>query len=855
MDNLTQTEQEIFVGRDEELKEGLGVISNGLHGKGSVLIVSGEGGIGKTSYLENIVCRIREQSQEVRISYTKCDAQFGFSDAYLPFKTILRQLAGANDHDKPGKGWGKVAAKTIYDCAPDVVSLFFPAGGLAVKGFQSIFSHLNPQKEKRTISQEIIFEETTNALIGLSNIQPLLIMIDDLQWIDNASLSLLFHINRNIKDSRIAIVISNRSFTLDDSDLQEKQIKHVISELARNGARTIDLNWRGKSGVSDAEVEFNFVKQYTHVRYPRNTFSDEFLAMLAKHTGGNPLFMVELFTTMEENSKIVQREGKWTLADEGSVLDNIPQKLEAIAETRVGQLTEELRDILTCASIEGEDFTAEVLAKVKNLDDDKMLHILTDQLSRGHHLISERDSGASTKENILSLFAFRHKLMREYIYGNLGQNQKRRLHAKVGECLELLYGKQVTEIAPQLAQHFLIAKEHMKALQYLTISAENNSKICAYQDALTNYKRALEILRSLEQPQIEKETNILLEIGGLYKKIGNYQEAEGHLSEASRKAKSILNKGLEGWILNNIADLKRLKGDYPGAREAYDECAAIANEVQDQNLLIEVYTDLTELYRSIVEESWFPDDNERGKAWDMAYSYANKVCELCSATQHPDNLKRAHNTMGNLHLIRNDFKKAIDSYTISAGLSTQYNLEPVALNNMGECYRLMGRTDEAEKYYLKYFTWAKKAMALEAAACAVNNLGLIKIEKGAYAEALKCFDEALELSFKYEFKAVALESLAMKGKVLHLQERTREAFINYRQVLTLSQRELSTSDPGEILYLNADLFYSKGEFKQAQWFIEKALAEKVQSEWYGKAGELSDKCKQKDASLVNTTPM
>jgi predicted ATPase len=158
-----------------------------------------------------------------------------------------------------------------------------------------------------------------------------------------------------------------------------------------------------------------------------NRLRDDFRAALAHQTEGHPLFTIELLRAMRERGDLVlDVEGRWV---EGPALDweTLPARVEAVIEERVGRLEAGLRDILAIASVEGETFTAQVVARVQGLGERPLLGALSQELERRHHLVQSRGE-IQVDHRFLSRFRFSHTLFQQYLYNTFSPGERRLLH-------------------------------------------------------------------------------------------------------------------------------------------------------------------------------------------------------------------------------------------------------------------------------------------------------------------------------------------------------------------------------------------------------------------------------------------
>jgi tetratricopeptide (TPR) repeat protein len=167
-----------------------------------------------------------------------------------------------------------------------------------------------------------------------------------------------------------------------------------------------------------------------------------------------------------------------------------------VIEERIGRLAAQLRDTLTVGSVEGEEFTAEVIARVRDVEQRGLVRSLSDTLDRQHQLVvSQGVRRLGTQP--LSSYRFRHSLFQRYLYGDLHEAERAYLHEDVGRALEALYGQQSGEIATQLARHFQEAKLAEKAVHYLRLAGQQAIRMSANLEAIEHISQALDLLQNL----------------------------------------------------------------------------------------------------------------------------------------------------------------------------------------------------------------------------------------------------------------------------------------------------------------------------------------------------------------------
>ncbi|NIS79917.1 MAG: AAA family ATPase, partial [Anaerolineales bacterium] len=464
-----QIERPVFVVRESELAQLDSHLESMLTNQGRVIFVTGEAGSGKTALLNEFTRRALEEHAELVVASGNCNAYTGIGNPYLPLREILGMLTGdvearleaeAITRNHARRLWDTLplTVRALVESGPDLIDTFIPGAALVQRAMVCApegadwLRRLKEAVERQGVSlfipspqQSDFFEQYTRVLRSLSREVPLVLMLDDLQWADAGSVGLLFHLGRQLAGSPILIVGAYRQ---EEVAMGREGARHplepVVYEFQREyGAISVNLSqadrWEFVEAFLDCEPN----------RLP------PFREMLHRQTQGHPLFTIELLRGLQERGDLVQdKNGQWI---EGPMLDweTMPARVEAVIGERIGRLTQPLQATLRVASVEGEVFTAEMLARVMEMDDKQILADLSGELDRKHRLIRAKSIQRSNGQ-LLSSYRFRHILFQKYLYGSLDEVEKVHLHEQVGTVLEGLYAAQeeIPVVALQLARHF-----------------------------------------------------------------------------------------------------------------------------------------------------------------------------------------------------------------------------------------------------------------------------------------------------------------------------------------------------------------------------------------------------------------
>jgi len=470
-------EPPIFVARERELARLKTHLNETLAGHGQVVFITGGPGRGKTALLAEFGRRAMEAHPDLLVASGNCNAYSGVGDPYLPFRDVMgmltgdteaRWLAGAISTIQARRLWNAfpLVIQSLHQFGPHIAGPLISEQALLTRtalwcASESADPHStawlhqlriqieNQQANPATTEQSHLFQQVTNLLRKLSETHPLLLIVDDLQWADTASIALLFHLGRQLEGARILIAGAYRpeEVALDWGGKQRSQQpeRHPLEKVLTEFKRLYGDVWVNL-GREDRVEDWGFVNALLDTE--PNVLGDEFRHALFDHTGGYPLFAIELLRAMQGRGDLQQDEnGHWF---EGPSLDwdVLPARVEAVIEERIDRLDPELREFLNIASVEGEVFTAQVVARAQDVKERLLLRRFSSELEKRHRLVRE---AGEQRVGSLSLYRYRfiHHLLQRYLYNNFSTGERRLLHEAVGDALAELYADRRDDIVIQ----------------------------------------------------------------------------------------------------------------------------------------------------------------------------------------------------------------------------------------------------------------------------------------------------------------------------------------------------------------------------------------------------------------------
>lgn len=543
-----------FVARHDEIALLDSHLLDALKGNGQIAFVTGGAGRGKTSLVETFAHRAQQSHSTLIVASGSGNAFAGSGDPYLPFREIMGQLSGDVATPRSGGRINGEQARRLWALLPQTAQILMEHGpqllDVLVSGRQLVAraEAVAPagaewlvalqrevalrQKTPGAVGQAALLGQFTNVLHHLGRKRPLLLLLDDLQWIDEASIGMLFHLGRRLEGSRIFIVGAYRP---DELPAGQNSNPHPLLQLLdefrrRYGDVFIDLAHADRVGgraFVDALLDSE-----------PNQLGSAFREALFRQTEGHPLFTVELLRDLQSRGELVRDEaGQWC-ARKTLDWETFPARVEAVIARRVGRIDDALGEILTVASVEGELFTAEVVARVSKMAIRPLLQILSRQLERRERLVEARGE-VKVGTDYLSAFRFSHALFQQYVYQQIPAGERRHLHGEVAAALSAVYAEDPAQIIVQLAHHYTAAADWDNALPYRIRAGDLAYRKTSLLDAVYHYQSAL-----AHWPDSDKKgrAETLCKLGECMWMLGRHEEAIKTLEESHELSRSIGDK-------------------------------------------------------------------------------------------------------------------------------------------------------------------------------------------------------------------------------------------------------------------------------------------------------------------------
>ncbi|MCB0167288.1 MAG: AAA family ATPase [Anaerolineae bacterium] len=611
-----------FVARGRELDQLDGFLDLALAGQGRVVFVTGGAGRGKTTLIQEFARRAQARYANLVTADGHCNAYLGTGDPYLPFREILSLLTGDVDATWMAGAISREYAHRLRTLTPHSIQVLVDKGPALIDSFISGSALVNRAatmaqgagdagwlsqlkglvarhetgQDLTHFAQSDLFEQYSQVLQVLARHSPLLLMLDDLQWADAGSISLLFHLGMKLKGQRLLLVGSYRPYEVAlgrPATGPEQKERHPLESVVNEFQRRFGRNQINLSRTESRQFVAAFLATEP------NRLGLAFEEALFQQTKGHAMFTAEMLRGMQERGDLVQDAyGRWV---EGPVLDweTLPARVEGVIKERIDRLPQPLQETLRVASIEGEVFTAEVVAQVQAMAAPYLVKQLSSVLDRHHGLVSSHSvQRLAHNGQPLSRYRFRHILFQRYVYSSLAKAERVYLHEAVGKTLEQLYGSRTEEVALELARHFQAAKLVKKAVEYLCQAGERARRLSAHQEAVTHFNNGLALLETLPDTPWRSQQELILLIalgnalvvskGFMAPEVGQtYVRARTLCQQA---ASSDSGRGVEEMtqyytVLLGLHQHYQMRGEFQTARELGEEFLALAHQQENEAAL------------------------------------------------------------------------------------------------------------------------------------------------------------------------------------------------------------------------------------------------------------------------------
>lgn len=728
-------EEDLFVGRKKELEE-LKEEFDRIQDDGAfVVFISGEAGIGKTRLVNEFKRKVLKEGAE----FLSGRCYFESSDPYLPFKKAFHVLMDAEKLDENLSH----------------TSLVTPAG---------------PKIEDNKMfdaQRKATFYETTKMIEKIAEEDVMVIFLDDIHWIDNASLQLLHYMAHNLDNSPVLFICTYRPEDAEKHDLFKDVKQRMSRERLNKEIELAPLDW---------EKTKNIVQNTLSVE----DIPVDFVDIVHDMSQGNPLFIKEFTKNLISESIVDPRTNKYPKSKSEIKL---PKIINSIINRRLYILEDKTKKVLQIGSVIGEEVPFELLKRSSGMEE-------LDLLDQIDILLGTK---LWTEDPLEEYFKFSHALFQRVAYDEMSEIKKRKLHSMVAENIVDVYEDNLEGWYSDLAYHYHNADNLEKAVEYYLSAAEYAESVYAHEDAIEMYKRVMKIAESIDEERVE-EVEVLERLSDTNKILGDYTRCRRYLERAMVKAADpedqqrmyrkisetyekqgdfdktlhFVEKGLglldeinpekckllevKGWV-------RMQKGEQERAEEIFKEEMDMAKQMNDDRILSDALHNL-----GTVEI--------RTGGYDKASEYLDDSIEIKERIDYKRGLAKSLNNLGIIHLYIGDLDNALDAYNRSLEIEEEIGEKDYIaglLANLGNLYYLKADLDKAKDNYQRSYEMFEKIGDKRGLVLTLNNLGLISQMRGDLESAMEKHERSYEISRNIGDKQIIALSITSKGNIYSLR--------------------------------------------------------------------------------------
>lgn len=510
-----------YVGREAELAELVGLLDGALRGRGALVMISGEAGVGKTRLTAEVAVEAARRDMQVRIGRSY---DMDGTLPYVPFVEIFEQALAGSPNPAAFRG-------LIGDEAPELAKLLPQLRHLFPDIPPSL--ELPPEQERR-----YLFNSVRDVVTRAASARPLLVLLDDLHWADEPSLLLLEHLAERVPETPVVALCTYRDGEVSTGGPLARTFDGLIR---RNLTRRMGLRRLPEDGV--AEMLLALSSQQPPASLVR---------AIHRQTDGNPFFVEEMFKHLAEEGRLLDAEGRFRPEVVIDELD-VPESLRIVLGRRLEHLGEEGRRVLAAAAVVGRAFTYELLEALGELDPATLLVALED--AERARLVAPVSSAAD-EDRLL----FAHELIRQTLLAGLSQPRRRRMHLRVAQALERLHADALDDHASEIVHHLTRGgpgTDRARIRHFHSLAGRRAMATAGFEAALDHFEQALTLIQTAEPGE---RPVLFADLGHAQRSLGRYEQAlaswrqaldayEG-LADAEGVADMCFKASQELWWLN-----------------------------------------------------------------------------------------------------------------------------------------------------------------------------------------------------------------------------------------------------------------------------------------------------------------
>lgn len=708
----------VAAGRERHLEQCVAALTDVLAGRPRASFVRADAGSGKTWLLEEIARRALHAHPDTVVVWTECTSLVGGTATYEPVRGFLRGVTGDTDSMSRRQIVSLPNVERLQRRAPDAIAALVRNGEELINRFvdaSELFARAKNAGLARTPESDALrldvqrpktartfgaghHEQFVQYLMNYARSGPVVWVIDDLQWSDEGTCALIFHAMRRLRlfaEVPVLIAGAYRSAELNTTSASSAR-RHPLAPLINEAHLLMPEPIVELATAIGSKSGRAFVDGLID-REP-NRIGPAFRRLLFERTQGHPLFVAELLHWFRETGTVDRdSDGSWIVADR-PIPTEIPARITSVIADLLDRLTPEQRRLLEVASIRGDVFSAEVLARVLHVDPLELAQRIETQLIQHHQLLTI-DGIVTLAGRRLHRYRFVHGLFREYLVDEMSERDKELAHLATGEALLNAFGPGAHDGARELVRHFELAKARRQTASACKDAGEYALNTGDMDEAQGLFAKARDLFRPGDDPAIYGQA--LVGLANCARALGNAEQAVRFATEALAFANGA---GVDITKAHSLATLGMMDYDagntLPRAAERLSEAIALLADIGD------------------IEEAC------------RAGTLLSHVCY--GLGKYDEALRQADLSIATARRLGNDW------------------LEAEAVVAAANCESDLGRYDDALTAYERGVELARAAGNHRAVALGLLNISLCLLERGYGDGATAVLGEVLALAARWE---------------------------------------------------------------------------------------------------------
>ncbi|MDQ2773643.1 MAG: AAA family ATPase [Acidobacteriota bacterium] len=459
----------ILIGREAEREQLINLLNAAVGGHGSLVLIGGEPGIGKTHLTRAVLA---EGAQRGCFGVVGHSYELEGTPPYAPFVEMLEHCARVEPRESFRCAIGE-SGPQIAKLMPDLQRIFpetLPA------------AELPPEQQRR-----FLFNAYSQFMERSAGLKPIVAVFEDLHWADEPTLLLLKHLARIVSGIPVLLIGTYRDVEVDVTGPFTRCLESWVRERV---ATRFTLRGLGLTGVSAMLAALSG-------KTPPNSLA----STIFDKTEGNPFFVEEVFRHLSEEGKLFDAAGEWRTGLKSDGLQ-VPEGVRLVIGRRLEKLREETRRILTVAAVIGRSFDMCLLETLEGEESEAVFDALEE--AERAHLAAPVSEGREIR------YRFAHELVRQTLAEALSMPRRQRLHRRIADAIEEIHGANLDSQASALAHHLYqagAAADLDRTVTYLAMAARQASTGAAYEEALDKVDKALSLIEA-KQHQLKSELHL-----------------------------------------------------------------------------------------------------------------------------------------------------------------------------------------------------------------------------------------------------------------------------------------------------------------------------------------------------------